>query len=207
MWTPGVLLAAGCGGIFLLALVRPTLVVWRRSGTFPVVFHREAAVFQRLLGLVLGALLLGLELWCLALAVRGPVALGASEVHVGVVALGGTAMIAGTAVVVVAQHQMGVAWRVGIDDRPTPLVTSGLFRWSRNPIFAGMLVVVAGVVLVAPTAWLVAIWVATWLVLHLQIRLEERHLLTLHGEAYARWAARTGRLVPGLGKLQLEGRA
>ena len=41
---------------------------------------------------------------------------------------------------VLAQLQMGASWRVGIDDRPTELVTGGLFRVVRNPIFTALLV-------------------------------------------------------------------
>jgi len=50
---------------------------------------------------------------------------------------------------------MGASWRVGIDDRPTQLVTGGLFSLSRNPIFSGMLLTLAGFILIASAAWLI----------------------------------------------------
>jgi len=168
--------------------------------------HREAALLQWLLGLVFGVFLLGLEAWAVALALRGPEALGTWVVPAPVAALGWLGIAAGTALVLVAQHQMGASWRIGIDDRPTRLVVHGLFRHLRNPIFSGILLVTLGIVLVAPSPVLVACWLAAFVLLRVQIGLEERHLLALHGDDYAAWAARTGRLVPGIGKLAFRGR-
>jgi protein-S-isoprenylcysteine O-methyltransferase Ste14 len=72
----------------------------------------------------------------------------------------------------------------------------------RNPIYTGMVLGIAGGVLVAPTAIgavacaLVALGVAV------QARLEERHLLSLHGDAYRLYASETGRFLPGVGLLE-----
>ncbi|WP_312992107.1 hypothetical protein [Chryseobacterium flavum] len=44
--------------------------------------------------------------------------------------------------VFIAQIQMKNSWRIGIDDElKTPLITHGLFRFSRNPVFLGMTIV------------------------------------------------------------------
>jgi protein-S-isoprenylcysteine O-methyltransferase Ste14 len=49
------------------------------------------------------------------------------------------------AVVIVAQVQMGRAWRIGVRGGDAPLfVSHGLFRFSRNPIFVGMMTGRAG---------------------------------------------------------------
>ncbi|RYZ56324.1 MAG: DUF1295 domain-containing protein [Sphingobacteriales bacterium] len=54
---------------------------------------------------------------------------------------------------VVAQHQMGKSWRIGIDqEHRTELKVSGLFAVSRNPIFLGMIVTLVGLFLVLPNA-------------------------------------------------------
>ena len=94
----------------------------------------------------------------------------------------------------VAQAQMGVAWRVGIDARqPTPLVQHGLFSRSRNPIFLSMRVALLGLVLVAPSAATLVLLVAGELLMQVQVRLEEQHLSGLHGERYAAYCHRVRR--------------
>jgi protein-S-isoprenylcysteine O-methyltransferase Ste14 len=103
-----------------------------------------------------------------------------------------------------AQLAMGESWRVGVDESErTGLVTDGPFAIVRNPIYAGMLPAIAGLVLVAPSAPAVAGWIGLLLALELQVRaVEEPHLLRVHGDAYGRYAARVGRFVPGVGRLR-----
>lgn len=94
----------------------------------------------------------------------------------------------------VAQAQMGIAWRVGIDaHQPTPLVQHGLFSRSRNPIFLSMRVALLGLVLVAPSAATLVLLVASELLMQVQVRLEEQHLSGLHGERYAAYCHRVRR--------------
>jgi protein-S-isoprenylcysteine O-methyltransferase Ste14 len=94
----------------------------------------------------------------------------------------------------VAQAQMGTAWRVGIDARqPTPLVQHGLFSRSRNPIFLSMRVALLGLVLVAPSAATLVLLVAGELLMQVQVRMEEQHLTGLHGERYAAYCKRVRR--------------
>jgi protein-S-isoprenylcysteine O-methyltransferase Ste14 len=93
-------------------------------------------------------------------------------------------------------------WRVGIDDRPTSLVTGGLFAVSRNPIFFGMFLSFLGVVLITPAPWTVTGFTVAVPLVSLQVRLEERNLLRIHGEAYLAYAARVGRFLPWVGRLR-----
>ncbi len=59
----------------------------------------------------------------------------------------------------------------------------------------GFVVLVPGVVSVAAVLALVV-------AIELQVRLvEEPHLLRTHGDAYAAYAARVGRFIPGVGRL------
>ena len=92
-------------------------------------------------------------------------------------------------------------FRIGIDDAETALVQEGLFGVVRNPIFSGLLVLLAGMFLAVPCAWTLALWIAAALTVAKQVRLEEQHLLDQHGEAYRGYASRVGRFVPGFGRL------
>jgi protein-S-isoprenylcysteine O-methyltransferase Ste14 len=96
--------------------------------------------------------------------------------------------------IIVAQVQMGNAWRIGIDTKVrTNLVQAGLFRLSRNPIFLGMRVNLLGFFLVLPNAITLAIWVLGEVLMQIQVRLEEAYLAQVHGESYRDYCHRTRR--------------
>jgi len=137
-----------------------------------------------------------------AYAVAGPAAVGVIAAPPAVAVAGWALVGASLALLVTAQTQMGAAWRIGIDERATPLVTHGLYRLVRNPIYSAMDLVLAGAVLVAPSPWSLAAAVAVAVALALQTRLEERHLVALHGDRYLAYAARVGRFVPRVGRLR-----
>jgi protein-S-isoprenylcysteine O-methyltransferase Ste14 len=102
-----------------------------------------------------------------------------------------------------AQSGMGTSWRIGVNARErTTLVTSGLFAFVRNPIFTGMLTFAFGLAGLWLNVASLAAAVALFVAVELQVRLvEEPYLRATHGEAWARWAARTGRFVPLVGRL------
>lgn len=110
---------------------------------------------------------------------------------------------AGLAGTLWAQLTMGNSWRIGVDaTEHTTLVSAGPFRWVRNPIFTAMTCGALGLALLVPTllSW---VGLATLLVaLEIQVRLvEEPYLVGAHGAQYETYARRTGRFVPGLGRL------
>jgi len=95
---------------------------------------------------------------------------------------------------VFAQSQMGESWRIGIDEKnKTPLVQRGVFRFSRNPIFLGMITTLAGLFLVIPNAITLLTFVVGVVVINVQVRLEEEHLKTLHGDDFVSYCRRVRR--------------
>ena len=191
-------------GYLLIALVWPTWRTWRRTGVFPVVFHREAETAQRIVGALMGLFLVALAAWSVLYACLEPGALGILPLAPEWQVVGWLLFLGGFLLTLVAQAQMGASWRIGIDDRPTQLVTGGLFGFSRNPIFSGMFLTLAGVVVITPAPWMLVGCAAAALLVSLQVRLEERHLIEIHGSAYTRYASRVGRFVPWLGRLRPE---
>ena len=110
---------------------------------------------------------------------------------------------AGVLGTLIAQLDMGASWRIGVDSRErTALISRGLFRFVRNPIFSSMLFVLAGEALLVP-GWLsAAAFVAALIGLELQVRLvEEPYLLRTHGDAYRAYASRVGRFLPAFGRM------
>ena len=104
---------------------------------------------------------------------------------------------------VFSQFLMGDSWRIGVDfSERTTLVTGGPFSYVRNPIFTAMLTAAAGLTLVVPNVAAVAALIGLIVAVEIQVRaVEEPYLLEAHGAAYAEYAARVGRFVPGLGLL------
>jgi len=127
---------------------------------------------------------------------------GGWEVPSAVEAGGLLLAVVGLLLTVAAQLDLGSSWRIGVDEsEQTDLITDGLYRWVRNPIFTGMAVFLVGEALVVPNPWTVGAAVLGILGMEVQTRLvEEPHLVRTHGPAYAGWAASTGRFLPGIGR-------
>jgi protein-S-isoprenylcysteine O-methyltransferase Ste14 len=188
------LLVPALTGVFvLLAIALPIVRLWLRDGVFGVVAHRVRHPGDALVGAAFAGSVIGFAL--VASAVRP------EPVAPLVPAVGVVVALVGLAIVIAAQAQMGASWRIGIDDRPTDLVQSGLYRWSRNPIYAGVLVWLAGMLLVAPSVPGAVLALVAVVTVELQARLEERHLVAVHGDRYLAYAGRVGRFFPGIGRL------
>jgi len=78
----------------------------------------------------------------------------------------------------------------------TTLVTDGPYAWSRNPIYFGMVLALAGVAVVLGTAtpWL-AIPGFAWLIQRRFIEMEEQKLEAAFGDAYRAYKARVRRWI------------
>lgn len=98
--------------------------------------------------------------------------------------------------IAVAQFQMSNSWRIGIDEQHiTPLVTHGVFSVSRNPIFLGLIISMAGIFMILPNALTFLLMTGTYFIIQVQIRLEEEYLQQAHGETYTSYLERTRRLI------------
>lgn len=81
----------------------------------------------------------------------------------------------------------------------THLITDGPFRFSRNPIYVGNTLLVAGLGLVFGVAWLIpAAFAGAFATSKLAITREERHLARRFGPAWSDYAARTPRWLFGI---------
>ena len=98
--------------------------------------------------------------------------------------------------IVVAQNQMQQSWRIGIDsNHKTLLVTTGVFGMCRNPVFLGMIISTAGIFLIIPNAISFFIACTSYIIIQIQIRLEEEHLQKVHGTDYMKYKQKVKRLI------------
>jgi len=183
-------------------LVWPVVRLRRETGVWAVTLHRNTTPGNRFMGLVFLAIVLGLSVLVARFALFGPASVGVWGAPRAVVLAGLWLCAAGVLVIAIAQRQMGQSFRIGIDDAKTALVSRGLFRLVRNPIYSGLLVMLLGVTLVIPCAASVVLGSAAAAAIAVHTRLEERHLLALHGDAYRAYAAGVGRFIPGVGRLR-----
>jgi protein-S-isoprenylcysteine O-methyltransferase Ste14 len=111
-------------------------------------------------------------------------------------------VVVGIAATLAAQLAMGASWRPDVDPTTrTALVTRGPFRLVRNPVFTATATTAAGLALLVPNLVAAAMLVAFVTALQVQVRLvEEPYLHRVHGTAWERYAARTGRFLPGIGR-------
>jgi protein-S-isoprenylcysteine O-methyltransferase Ste14 len=95
---------------------------------------------------------------------------------------------------------LGPNWSITLEVREQhQLVTRGVYRWVRHPMYLSLLIFSAGQVLVIPN-WLVgpSYGVAMLLLILLRLGPEERMMLEEFGKDYETYMATTKRLVPGI---------
>lgn len=114
------------------------------------------------------------------------VALGWNHLPAGARFTGFCIGMLGDAVFLLSVLCMKDSWRAGIPDRDkTELVTTGIYRYSRNPAFLGFDLMYIGVLLMYGNLLTLGFSVFAMVMLHLQILQEERYLEGVFGEAYA----------------------
>jgi len=107
--------------------------------------------------------------------------------------------VAGYAATIWCYVIMGNAWRIGINrNEKNELVTAGPYRWIRHPIYAFQTVMLLGAVLLLPTICSVALVVFHLVFVLIKAKDEEAYLVTVHGDVYLDFMAKTGRLFPKL---------
>ncbi|HZL30191.1 MAG TPA: isoprenylcysteine carboxylmethyltransferase family protein [Pseudolabrys sp.] len=72
----------------------------------------------------------------------------------------------------------------------TALVTQGIFKWLRNPMYVGGLLILAGLAMLLASDWMLALTILLAPVIHCGVVMrEERYLTSKFGEPYARYLA------------------
>ncbi len=186
---------------FVIVVVLPLIRLKLTTGTFGVVIRKNSTAVEDIVRVSTSLMFLGLVVLGVSVATIGLDNLQPLFSPDRTWLLGAAFCLSGMLVVVMAQAQMGASWRIGIDDEPTSLCTKGLYGFVRHPIYSGVSLCLIGVVLVAPVTWSLVLVVPGFLLIALQARLEEAHMLDQHGDAFLAWAAETGRIFPGVGRL------
>ena len=128
---------------------------------------------------------------------------GLAEVPVGTISLMPKASAMTIALMLlVANLIIGIAsliglkdsWRVGVmEDQQTNLIESGIYRFSRNPYFLSYLIMFAAYTLLLQNTILLVLSIIGFVLVHLMVLKEEKHLAISHGEKYQHYRKRVPR--------------
>lgn len=85
----------------------------------------------------------------------------------------------------IAVKAMGLNWRAGFNEQQRiDLVTTGVYRFSRNPAFVAFDLLYLGFALIFPNVLMIVMAVLALFLFHWQIRGEENYLIAVFGERY-----------------------
>ncbi len=173
---------------FAVAFVLPSYRVWKRTGVNPVTFSGAETAHDyigKLFKIVMAGLTAVVIIYAFAPDIYSFLLPVAWLEHRAIQLVGIVLLVLSLGWTILAQIQMGNSWRVGIDEKKqTALVQSGLFRFSRNPIFLGMIVTLFGVFLTIPNALTLLFLILGFVLIQIQVRLEEEFLGKIHGKEY-----------------------
>ena len=90
----------------------------------------------------------------------------------------------------------GKAWRIGIDPQNSnELITGGIFKYTRNPVFLFMDIYFTGITLIYPNIVFIVVTFCMLIGIHLQIIREEQFLINKFGEKYLEYKKQTRRYI------------
>jgi protein-S-isoprenylcysteine O-methyltransferase Ste14 len=184
---------------FGVAFVLKSIIVAKRIGKNPVVLPKDDSAFG-LIGRYFKVTILSIFVYVLVFAFFPQwhdKFLAISFLDSGLIKYIGLCLLASSLIwTIIAQANMKDSWRIGIDTyTKTELITTGLFKISRNPIFFGMIVSLVGLVLTTPNALTVLFLILGYVLIAIQIRLEEEFLLKQHGQSYINYQRKVRRLI------------
>ena len=122
------------------------------------------------------------------------IAFGWSHLPAGARFTGFCVGILGDAIFLLSVLCMKDSWRAGIPDKDkTELVTTGIYRFSRNPAFLGFDLMYVGALLLYGNLLTLCVSAFAIVMLHLQILQEERYLMNTFGAPYQEYCRHVSR--------------
>lgn len=77
------------------------------------------------------------------------------------------------------------------------LITTGVYSWTRNPVYSAFFLICCGVIFMANTLLLFVIPLICWIYMTVfLIKTEEKWLLELYGDDYKAYCKKTNRIIP-----------
>ena len=144
--------------------------------------------------IALATLLLGLALdWFLppVFILRGILGFG-TRLIIGAILIASGATIAAVAIRSFLRAGTNIdPWKPAVS-----LVTTGIFAYTRNPMYLALILILAGLAIALASDWMVVLLVPAALILHFGVvKREERYLAAKFGESYRDYVRKVSRYV------------
>ncbi|MDA3615440.1 methyltransferase family protein [Polluticaenibacter yanchengensis] len=183
---------------FLATFLVPSLLVAKRAGQSALVLPNDNTV-EGLTGRYFKLAIVLLSIYTFAYALfPGPISffLSAWNASPKMQIAGIMILAAALGISITALYYMKNSWRIGIDkNNKTDLITGGIFAYSRNPVFFSILLGLTGLMLLTPNTFTISISLAIYILIQMQIRLEEAFLTEIHGQKYLNYKNETRRFI------------
>ena len=184
---------------FLLVFVLRSFILWKQTGVNPFVFGNSDKAHDYI-GLVYKGMMIGLWVTIVIYSLipgwyKYLMPIYYLEME-WLKSIGLLLLILSFIWTSIAQYQMSSSWRIGIDyEEKTNLISHGLFKYSRNPIFLGVLISYLGTFLIIPNILSFSILLVIFVSIQTQVRLEEEYLKDIHHEIYVDYKGKVRRWI------------
>ena len=185
--------------VYVISFLSMSAILAREAGR-PIWLFDKGSENQRLPAILFRLAFIGAVLWPLVLALSGnPVRgdpLSAALDGPWYDVFGHLLVVVGACLAILSQRYMGVSWRIGAAEGDLgPIVETGPFAISRNPVFLGQAILFIGLFIVLPSLIQAALTLALLAAIALQVRIEERVLAASYGQPYRDYQRRIRRWI------------
>ena len=183
--------------LFHLLFVGRTIILSRRGVKVWVIGTSSKKLFEIILENILMPFLVLWSIFVVLTALNVPMPGIISNILINIFWLKYAGILLcyiGLIIFLMALISFGKSWRIGIDEsNSNELITAGIFKYSRNPIFLFMDLYFTGITLIYPNMVFIVVTICMITGIHLQILREEIFLLNKFGEEYIQYKKQTRR--------------
>lgn len=184
---------------FLIAFVLKSYIVSGKIGKNPVVLQNDDSAYA-LVGFYFKLIIVTLFAYsiCYGLAIKVSIwDIPAFYIEVDILKyLGLLLLVIAFVFTLISQAHLNNSWRIGIDtETKTELITNGIYSYSRNPIFGAMILSLCGLFLLTPNGATIMFLVLGYVLIQIQVRLEEAFLTKEHGQDYLNYKNKVRRYI------------
>ena len=183
--------------LFYVLFIGRTIILYRRGIKVWVVGTSSKKVFEKILENILMPVLILWSIFVVLTALNVAMPDIISKIIINIFWLKYVGMLfcyIGLIIFLTALISFGKSWRIGIDEKNSnDLITTGIFKYSRNPIFLFMDLYFMGIMLIYPNIVFIVVTICVIIGIHLQIIREEKFLLSKFGGEYIKYKKQTRR--------------